>query len=486
MVETTASSPGRERTRPGCEPFEEPLWRKALVALVRFVAARWKDGVDSAGVLGKLLATLGRFVATHWVGTAGGGSAVLFVALGVWTFELTGEVGRGANCPEKSLSWYSQPDEACRAQLRRLIAATPAGAPRTCAPVGANNDVLCALAEPGRPRLLVWVDNFFADLYTLFFIACAVVSYRRLNRHALRPALAGTILLSASVVAALAGALLDHAENFWLLAHFGQLGEAVEVGIADAALLSIWKFRLAAANALIAALWLAVARYRTWRPHALLHRWPRWLWDPPSRHFFDSRRVEIDPANAAHAYPLLAGDLIGLAGAPRGSTLYCRPEGKQLRVSIRSARLELPLNLRVRYAVEPRRVAAVRIDLPVTDRQGHADGLTERILLSCCRSAWRLHVDRLELDASGGGWRGWALALAMGWDAALADDQRARLPPGLRHLLTVQSLMRYSDGRIWCRANNFRPLLHFDLAPGSVALEQLQEYASAHGLRLAP
>lgn len=111
------------------------------------------------------------------------------------------------------------------------------------------------------PRALIWFDNVFVDLYTALFIAVAGASLH--SRGGLRAhGLVGRSMLMLTLLLCVAGAVVDHAENFWLLAHMGTAPACHARELDGVVSLSLWKLRLFFLNAAIAAVWLARGRTR--------------------------------------------------------------------------------------------------------------------------------------------------------------------------------------------------------------------------------
>ena len=239
--------------------------------------------------------------ARRWLWLLALTSVVGFAALSQWSVQLTRGPDYAALCAHEALFFDAAASEHCAAQLRGLVAAARPAGKLTCAPEGQNKHLLCALEEPGRPRFFVWADNLLVGLYTFLFVGCISVSYARL-RPARQPAPRNLqFVFVLSIASCLAGAVADHGENFWLLAHIGESLDGKAGDVAEVVVLTLWKFRLAAGNLALVLLWIGSAQYRHQVPYDVLFPWPRWCWDRASRDWFDADTVRIDPFNAACA-----------------------------------------------------------------------------------------------------------------------------------------------------------------------------------------
>lgn len=443
--------------------------------------------------LRQAVAAAAAFVLAHWVWVAGVASLCGFLALWAWSQQLPNAAGGGAECARQSLDYRADATQTCGAQLRAIVAAAAPNGERTCAPAGKNDDVLCAFDEAGAPRLFVWADNVLVDLYTLFFIGSLAASYKRLRRPTQEPSMPRRVLFVSSVALCLAGALVDHAENFWLLAHIGQhLSQAAD-DVDLVASLSLWKFRLAVLNLGLVLAWLAWASYRHIVPYPFMHPWPRFLWDARSRRFFAPDTVTIDPFNAAQAYPLYPRELLSLSGAPRDSTVSCTRDAQTLQLTVESAMLEEPLVVQVLFDTALNRPQSASLTFPRVKPAFRGKGLAARMVLNASRAARELGLARLEssgplVDGEFNpkkSLRGTQMALALGWDAALPEEAFATLPPGLRHVRSLQELVSYRDGKAWWSSAPLSLPLQFDLSDASTCLARLQSFATLRGIRLS-
>lgn len=488
MAERAAARPhGRRAPEPG-------TWRAFAATLRRRIEA----GFDAA--------------AGHWLVLVGLLALAGFVALAQWSERLAHGSGPGERCVQaagRAGAGEGAAEAPCAEQLRRLVAAAPPGDARTCTPGGGNAGRLCAFEEPGRPRLFVWADNLFVVLYTLFFVGCIVAAYERLRPPGRPVPRARQLAFVVSIVSCLVGAALDLAENFWLLARIGQPLDEAAAAVATVAMLSLWKFRLAGLDLVLAVGWSAWAAWRGRVPFALLLPWPRRCWDASSRGWFDPASVRYDVANAAWAHPLRPRALIGLAGVPGEAELRCVRDSERLRIDVRSAMLATPYAVEVELDAARRGVRLVRLGCPNLVPTLRDQGLSERIVLASCRAAWRLGAVALESAVPAADDepvrtqnRRWVrMALRLGWDAELSDAVRKDLPPGLAHLDRLQALMAYPDGRRWWSTANVALTLRFVCDPGRASadlrrpdlerlandhqcLARLHQYAAEHGIRL--
>lgn len=454
----------------------------------------------------------------HWLWLLAVGTLVVFVVLACWSSRL---VSVNAAPDEACLKAALVSDSAtaakvCSVQVDRLVSAVTPGGRLTCSPEGQNTGLMCAFGEPGRPRLFVWADNVLVALYTGLFGGCIGRAYVRVRAQRRFAPIGLQLALGASVASCLVGAVLDLAENFWLLAHMGEELTKVSADRDAVAEVSVWKFRLAVSNLALASAWSAWAAWRRRVPYPVLFRWPRWCWDRRSRAWFDPRTVVFDVGSAAQVDPLLAADLPALCGAPAGAQVSCNVDGSRLAVRAESTMLQDPYVVVAELEADRRTVRTVVLACPNLDPTLRDQGLDERMVLACCCSAWRLGALTLESvvpaspDASVRGQnRRWVrLALRLGWDAEIPKAVRespGRVPRGLAHVRTMQELTRYPDGRRWWSLENFELTLRFVCDPEAVQLVadpppkqfdlerlsvdrlcliRLQEFAARRGVRL--
>jgi hypothetical protein len=107
----------------------------------------------------------------------------------------------------------------------------------------------------------LWLDNLFVATYTLFFWGHAARCYQLCTNRLPVPVTRWRIRLLFAAAAALAGAFVDHAENFWLLADLSR-------GLVERCLwpgdgldaLTLAKFRLFGVNCVVAVAWWLAAR----------------------------------------------------------------------------------------------------------------------------------------------------------------------------------------------------------------------------------
>ena len=155
------------------------------------------------------------------------------------------------------------PSCACETVLSALIGSVPPADSALCSVQGPASQWFWE--EPKMPRLWIWVDNLLVDVYTALFVAVAAASWH--SRGGGRAhGLTGRVMLHLTWLACVAGAVADHAENFWLLAHIGTPATGYSDELAGVAWLSLWKMRLFVLNALVAGGWLMAGRTRQmWR-----------------------------------------------------------------------------------------------------------------------------------------------------------------------------------------------------------------------------
>lgn len=459
-------------------------------------------------VLRKCISRAFEAAARRWLWLVGAASLAGLALLGAWGEALMPESDATIPCARAAVRFDAAAEGHCSAVLRGLVGAARPTDPQTCAPEGPNTSRLCALDEPGRPRLFVWADNLLAFLYTLFFAGCISVAYARLRPQ--RPPVPRALLVVfvLSIGSALAGAIADHGENFWLLARIGDGLEGRADDLHKATLLSIWKFRLAALNLVLVLAWLGWALCRQHVPHAVLFPWPRWGRDAASRAWFDADTVHTDIGNVAQAYPLYPHHLVGLSGAPRGAALACRREGDRLRITVESAMLAEPYVVDVELDPARRGVRSVALGCPNLAPRLRDQGLAERMVLAVCRTAWQLGAVSLESavpaspdEAVRTQNRRWVrMALRLGWDAELPQAAQQMLPPGLGHLASLQALLPYPDGRRWWPTADAALQLRFvcdperaqpeggrpdpaRIAADRLCLARLQAFAAMNGIR---
>jgi hypothetical protein len=192
------------------------------------------------------------WVARHWLLVTAAAALVAFAVLVAWqrAFPLADGPAPAACLQE---SFVQAVPRSCEQALLTITSAV-----QRLDPANKPGKYVWAWEEPGQPRLFVWLDNFFVDLYTLFFIGVCARSYARLCRRADEDSGLRDAMLVASILLALAGAVTDHAENFWLLAHIN-VHWSVEGDLPMVAAFSAWKFRLFALNAVLSAGWSFIA-----------------------------------------------------------------------------------------------------------------------------------------------------------------------------------------------------------------------------------
>ncbi|MEZ2299387.1 hypothetical protein [Variovorax sp. RCC_210] len=176
----------------------------------------------------------------HWVAILGAFTFVLLLTLGVlntWLLNAQGEA-----CALQALTLDTP--TACKATLKNAI-----DAPKRL--YGAPFFI-------GVPELLVWADNLLTDMYTVYFIGYATWAYREITTLYSDPIRLWRAAITVTCLLAIAGGVLDHAENFWLLANMdGRPQEATfQSQLNNVAAISAAKFQLAALNLVVALAWM--------------------------------------------------------------------------------------------------------------------------------------------------------------------------------------------------------------------------------------
>lgn len=188
----------------------------------------------------------------RWVVYLGCASAVLLAVLGLVGWRVLG--GGTWSCLLQA--WSSLDADACKAPLMNAIGKSVETAP--------THETGLLGFTWNLPRFLVWVDNLAVDMYSIFFIGASTWVYREVTTLYSEPIAAWRCAITLSVLLVVAGAVADHSENFWLLAHMAGatsvLPSQTEVSIV--ANVSAWKFRLFGLNCLVAIAWWVCLRYR--------------------------------------------------------------------------------------------------------------------------------------------------------------------------------------------------------------------------------
>lgn len=110
-------------------------------------------------------------------------------------------------------------------------------------------------------RWWLWLDNLFVATYTLFFWGHAARRYQLCTNRLPVPVARWRLRLWVAAALALTGALVDHAENFWLLGELsrGLVERCLWVG-AELDLLNVAKLGLFGVNSVLAVAWWVAAR----------------------------------------------------------------------------------------------------------------------------------------------------------------------------------------------------------------------------------
>ena len=230
------------------------------------------DSISTGSPLSR--ATAWRLKVYYWIAKhpcvmVGLFALALLVGLGFWQSSIDRELPRQSRtCLIEAVFDFSlATPPACEETLSKLVRSVdPQANPFACRPEG-GSPISCGFRESGAPRLFVWLDNLFVDAYTTAFIVGAVAWYRRMSKTSESGELRRRILLSATVVLCVVGGLVDHIENFWLLAHIGVPGRDSNE-LAGVAALSAWKFRLFILNGAVLLAWIGAALLLTPRPPA--------------------------------------------------------------------------------------------------------------------------------------------------------------------------------------------------------------------------
>ena len=195
------------------------------------------------------------FLERNWILILGIATVVMFVVLAIWkTKHIDDEKSSGA-CLKESISFYSSAKVSCGVEISRFIELEMIDQNGGACQHGDTISWLCSLRKMSKHQLFIWADNFFVDMYTIFFLASSAAAYRALRRgRAGNNGLLRTLFVT-SVLFFLAGGIVDHIENFWLLAHVHRPEESLKGEILSVASLSVWKFRLFSINLAILLAW---------------------------------------------------------------------------------------------------------------------------------------------------------------------------------------------------------------------------------------
>lgn len=216
----------------------------------------------ASGRIRKQVRNASDWVTENWLKVVGLFSISVFFALFAWQSRFPLADGEAPQkCWYQSFSEVGAPQSCIDALVRIVKSLERQGVPISDSVTGTKTS-RWVFEEPGWPRLFVWTDNFFVDLYTLVFLGVCLSSYFRLNVSDSESSAVKKWLLAATVGSCLSGAIADHIENFWLLAHIGS-GKHYADELMLMASVSAWKFRLFGLNALIALGWAAYARRMT-------------------------------------------------------------------------------------------------------------------------------------------------------------------------------------------------------------------------------
>lgn len=427
-----------------------------------------------------------RFIFARWVQTLFFVTCLGIALLNGWSQRIAPQPEGERDCWHQAILGDGEVE--CKAQLGRLVGSINASSADTCHPSGRNRGVLCAWDEPGAPRLFLWADNILVDIYTLFFIGCAVTTYHtvRLTHRKKKNVLKAIFV--ASVGSFIVGGLIDHAENFWLLAHIGMNPRVVT----DAATaLSTSKFQFFFANLVIAFAWVTYGAWRRRTPYAFLFRWPTPSCDTKSKLHFDASTAKFEVANVALAHPLYPQDLAGLLGALRDSEIACEQQDDW--IVARASNHLLSNECVALISVRDLGCKKAKVSFGTFHDERQVDGLRVRMVLSTVRTAFRLGFEQLQLDGQpeddkygpNAILHGTRRLIGMGWDAVLGAAEIAALPSGLRHLRTLGELLRHPDGQEWWSQVARAPTFTFDLRPGAMSMEIMDQLVRRRGIRLS-
>lgn len=123
--------------------------------------------------------------------------------------------------------------------------------------------VLAAHPQQACESWYLWLDNALVDLYTVFFWGAAATAYRLITQMNSVRIWLWRFALGLTILMAVLGGAVDHAENFCGLAKFSPT--ACSEGTVDR--LTSWKWGLIGLNAVVAATWWAIwfVRWRAFR-----------------------------------------------------------------------------------------------------------------------------------------------------------------------------------------------------------------------------
>ena len=176
----------------------------------------------------------------HWVSILGILTAVVLLALGVLNSMFLD--AQGWTCAWQALTLDTP--AACKTTLQNAINAS-----RQSPGASFAIDV---------PQLLVWADNLLTDMYTVYFVGYATWAYREITTRYSDPIHIWRAAITATCLLAITGGVLDHAENFWLLANMdGRPRDAAfQSQLSNVTALSVAKFQFAALNLGLALAWM--------------------------------------------------------------------------------------------------------------------------------------------------------------------------------------------------------------------------------------
>ncbi len=222
-------------------------------------------------------------------------------------------------------------------------------------------------------------------------------------------------------------------------------------------------------------------------------RTPRILWDKVSRQYFDAKSVRTEVYGLPNDLQLGSVDLVSLSGAPRNSIVQCSGiGGVAINVVVGNEDyFEDPFTLTLTRGND--QTWEAKVHYLRLKRDFRRMGLSARMFACTARAACRLGIavlrmHGLHIEASqtptSETWSGVHAALALGWDAWLADRIRDRLPESLRGAQTVRQLLEGDAGRSWWKENPSSLDLFFDATHGSDCMRRLNAYTNSKRIRI--
>jgi hypothetical protein len=192
-------------------------------------------------------------------------SLVMFVVLAVWQTQFETIPSNASFRCIKNALYFDSIRSGCTDTLVGLVTTVESQATLEENLVNAHTPEW-AFEERGWPRIYIWMDNLLIDTYTLLFIVIVGRSYARITiETSRRKRSCWTMAFGITLVSCIFGALADHSENFWLLAHIGTSHLTFTPGLNFVSGLSAWKIRFFVLNCLLSLLWVLACRRQQFR-----------------------------------------------------------------------------------------------------------------------------------------------------------------------------------------------------------------------------